>query len=600
MDKKQKYTAVEMDVNDLHVSITNPRFIHAVINEEIAISELINLEIKKMIKLTKSVIETGMLPITFYCFKENGEIVLADGNRRLTVIKILNNPKLIPDNSKTKELIDLCENASLIDLPTKIPCVIYDEWTDELFNILNSLHVTDESKSDWTPLAQFRMSSRHGGNKHPWMKTLLFYYDDKDVDIMTNRKADVFRRMFDALKSLSVNVLTTGEIETQNAKIKLDLFIKLIKGNIVDTRTNPETFKDQVKQVFCEEILPPQPKYTICLKNTTIYHSQQFDLAHIGLNICLENGKSVKYDENSIQYAFTNPLGESVKEFDSIVGQWIIHIEYDGEHKDLQFRVIEKEETHIFLTANRVSVKVGNSVYLRNYILSATNAFNEDVKSKVKIKAAQGQSIKIENDTLSGDCLENTYIIQYQYKDNNGECSKTLYVQVTDEEDFSPLHGEIRKNKLLSWGSVPVTINYDNTVASLINEINQLDFISFPNIISCSCRSILELSYDTLLSSNKIGLSNKKVEFIDRLRLIIDVLLNNLVSIVKGDPKTFNSFHDEQNFLNTFDVPKLKAINGKLNSAAHKSSKNVNLNDIEECIRKDISRLVALINQLLK
>ena len=137
-------------------------------------------------------------------------------------------------------------------------------------------------------------------------------------------------------------------------------------------------------------------------------------------------------------------------------------------------------------------------------------------------------------------------------------------------------------------------------MASLINEINKLNFTDFPNIISCSCRAILELSYDTLLAHGKILPQNKKVEFIDRLDSIIKVLYDNLSHIVNGDPKTFNSFHDEQNFLYTFDEAKFKSINGKLNSAAHKSSKNVNLIELEECIRKDISRLVALINQLLK
>lgn len=599
MKEQQKYTVIEMSVDQLHVSKSNPRFIQSVLNEEIAIAELINLETKKMTKLVKSIMETGMLPITFYCFKENGEIILADGNRRLTVIKILQNPKLIPDNSKTKELIELCENAN-VEMPDKIPCVIYNEWSDELFNILNSLHVTDDSKSDWTPLAQYRMSSRHGGNKHAWMKSLLFYYEDKDVDLMTNRKADVFRRMFDALKSLKITILPSGKIDSENDQVKLDSFCRLIKMNEVDTRTDPEKFRERVKQIFQDENLPVHVKYDINLKHPTIYVSQSFSLSQVGLSIVGENGKSIKYDENEIKYTFINPLGKAVNEFISTIGEWIICIEYDGEHKNLQFSVIAKEETKIKLTANRVSVRSGDSVFLRNYIDSATNAFNEDVKSKVKIKSAPKQLIQIENDTLSGDVVENTYKILYQYKDRNGECSKILYVQVTDEEDFSPLKGVISKTNLISWGSVPITIDYDNTISELINEINELDFVKFPNIITCSCRAILELSYDNLLARGIIKSNGNRIEFIDRLRLIIKVLSDNLSKIVSGDSKTFNSFHDEQNFLFTFDDSKLKSLNGKLNSGAHKSGKTVNLTEIEECVRKDISRLVVLINQLVR
>lgn len=604
MQKKNNYSVVEMEITNLKVSNTNPRFIQTVINEEFAIAELINLEIKKMVKLTKSVIENGLLPITFYCFKENGEIVLADGNRRLTVLKILQNPGIIPDNAKTKELIELCENAVELNLPKKLPCVIYDEWSDELFNILNSLHVTDESKSDWTPLAQYRMSSRHGGNKHSWMKTLLFYYNDKEVDILTNRKADVYRRMFDALKNININILPTGEIETSDAKRKLDSFCKLIKTNTVDTRTNPNEFKEKVKNIFQDAILPIQEKYSINLNNPIIYESQEFSLNRLGLTICNDNGKLIKYDANEVKYSFKDPSGTVSKTFSSMIGKWELCVEYDSAQKNLYFNVIEKRETNIILSASRITVKLGNSVFLKTYILSATNAFNEDVKSKVKIKAAPGQSIKLENDTLSGDSAENTYVIQYQYRDKFGECSKTLYVQVTHEEDFSPLKGVITKSNLLSWGSVPITINYDNTIASLINEINNLNFIDYPNIISCACRSIIELSFDVMFAHGKInGTQIKgKIEFIDRLKLIIDVLSDkqNLTNIQKGDPKTFSSYKDEQNFLATFDERKLKAVNGLLNSAAHKAGKHINLNSLEECIRKDISRLVALINQLLK
>ena len=111
MIHSRQFEVEELSINELEVSKTNPRFIQTVLNEEFAIAELINLETKKMIKLTRSVLEKGMLPLTFYCFRENGKIVLADGNRRLTVLKILQRPELIPNNAKTRELIKICEEA---------------------------------------------------------------------------------------------------------------------------------------------------------------------------------------------------------------------------------------------------------------------------------------------------------------------------------------------------------------------------------------------------------------------------------------------------------------------------------------------------------
>ena len=80
MDKN--YETVEMNISDLQVSKTNPRFIQTVIDEQSAIAGLINLEPKKMVSLAKSIVEKGVLPLMFYCFRENNEIVLADAIAR--------------------------------------------------------------------------------------------------------------------------------------------------------------------------------------------------------------------------------------------------------------------------------------------------------------------------------------------------------------------------------------------------------------------------------------------------------------------------------------------------------------------------------------
>ena len=599
MIHSRQFEVEELSINELEVSKTNPRFIQTVLNEEFAIAELINLETKKMIKLTRSVLEKGMLPLTFYCFRENGKIVLADGNRRLTVLKILQRPELIPNNAKTRELIKICEEAKGFSFSEKFPCIIYEKWSDELFDILNSLHVTDESKSDWTPLAQYRMSSRHGGNKHAWMKSLLCYFDNDKVDVMTNRKADVYRRMFDAIKSIKIDIADSGELLTKNAKEKLEKVNRLIRNDVVNTRTDIETFKQKAREIFLEEELPAPPKYNMMFRSPILYETQNFDLEKLGLKIFDDGGNAVKFDLTEIKYSFKNPNGEEVADFSSIKGEWVSHLIYDGVSKDLSFEVVAKKEIAITLTLTKATLKLGNSINLRNYIGLATNSFNEDIRSKVKIKPIKSPLAKVEKDIFSGDNAEGIYIIQYQYKDKEGECSKTLFVEVSAEEDWSPLKGVLTPKPLLSWGKGSIVIKYDNTVAALVNEINKLSFSEYPNVIACSCRAILELSYDSLLVNGKIKPHQGKVEFIDRLKSIIEVLFENLQDIVHGDPQTFNSYHDEKNFLSTFDDSKLKAINGRLNSSAHKSGKNVNLTELSECIRTDISRLISLINQLL-
>jgi len=604
MTEVKGFKYAEKKVSELEVSKTNPRFVQTVIDEATAIAQLIKLDTKKMLALTNSIIEKGVQPSMFFTFIEKGNMVLADGNRRLTVIKILSNPDLIPSTENNKALIDLCtENKDKVVLPTTIMCAEYGEFSDDLFEILERLHITDESKSDWTPLAQYRMSSRHGGSKHAWMKTLLFYFDNDAVNEMTDKKADVFRRMFDAMKKAKIQIKNDGEIELEDAKERLTVFAKEITANKINTRSTPEAFDEKVKEVFIDGVKKPQSKYTFSLTRDYIFETQPFDLALLGIKVINEAGKSIKFADDDITMGFKNPAGVVVKDFDSsTIGSWTIEFGYDNATTSFAVRVVKKKETEIILNNTKVEVKQGNSHNLRRNIQSAVNAFGEDVASKVKIKADKKQGVTIENDILSGDTPKGQYKIQYQYKDNFGECSKVLWIDVNDIEDHSPLFGVKVNTKIFSWGANPVAIDFNDTVAELINEINSVNFNDVPNLISCALRSIFELSYDTLVAHSKLALDSSIREFKDKLKAIKNGLLVNatLSAIVNGDKKTFSSFDNERNFLNTFTDEKLLAINGRLNSATHKAGHGVNFDEIKESIKKDISRLVALINQWMK
>jgi len=600
-----KFTIVEKRIDELEVSTSNPRFVQIVMDESTAINQLINLDLKKMIKLVKSVIEKGVLPLPFYAFKEKDQLILADGNRRLTVIKILRNPSIIPRGERMQELIKLCEdNKDKVSLPERMPCVIYERWTDDLFDILNSLHVTDESKSDWTPLAQYRLSSRHGGNKYLWMKTLLFHYNDSNkVDEMTNKKADVFSRMFAAMNAKKIKILETGEIQLEGAKECLDKFAHRIKNNYLNTRSSQEEFQNAVQEIFLDRILLRTPKYFFSISNTKIYRSQVFSLQLIGFCIKDETGKSIRYNYDDVEIQFFNMIGEGYAQLNTTqVGKWKINIKYNGCEQAYDIEVIDKKELCIVLTNSKVTVTVGNSVNLRTYIKTATDAFGQDITNKIKIKSVKNQNLKINNDVFSGDMPAGRYLVQYFYKDMDGECSKTLIVEVCAAEDsyFFPLLGINSDTKLLSWGTKPVAISFNNTVAALINEINKLDFNEYPNLISCALRSMFELSYDTLIAHAKISQNTQVKHFKDKLKIIIDALsqVSVLTYICNADKITF-SFDSERNFLNTFTDEKLNAINGRLNNATHKAGQGVNFNEIKENMKKDFSRLLALINQWL-
>ena len=157
-------------LDDLKVSTTNPRFVNTVIDEVQAIFLLINQDMDKMKNLFISISKEGFLPIPFYVFINKNETIVMDGNRRLSALKLIKNPDLLPDNDKYIELKNIVKNIK-IDIPLQLPCIVFRENNDQLWDTLLKLHISDESKLIWSPLAQYTMSKRLGGNKYKYMLT---------------------------------------------------------------------------------------------------------------------------------------------------------------------------------------------------------------------------------------------------------------------------------------------------------------------------------------------------------------------------------------------------------------------------------------------
>ena len=173
-----------LNVSDLYVSTTNPRFVNTVIDEDQAIIMLVKQDLEKMKSLIKSINNEGFLPIPFYIFDNSKEKIVMDGNRRLSAIKLIKDPNILPDIDQFSELKEICKKTDTI-MPNEIPCIIFTEDNNNLWDTLQKLHISDESKLIWSPLAQFTMSQKLGGNKYKYMKTLLHYFDTEDVDKMT-------------------------------------------------------------------------------------------------------------------------------------------------------------------------------------------------------------------------------------------------------------------------------------------------------------------------------------------------------------------------------------------------------------------------------
>ncbi len=89
-----------ISVEDIHLSLDNPRNTESE-NEDEALRKLVKKENKKLLELADDIVNFGLNPLenigVFPSEEYDGKYIVAEGNRRVVTIKILNNPKKVQE-----------------------------------------------------------------------------------------------------------------------------------------------------------------------------------------------------------------------------------------------------------------------------------------------------------------------------------------------------------------------------------------------------------------------------------------------------------------------------------------------------------------------
>jgi hypothetical protein len=120
----------EIDLMNLFINIENPRF-EMVGNQRDAINIMLEDQRDKLIKLAEDIVDNGLNPSELIIVTphetDDSRFVVMEGNRRITALKLLSTPELIPEKYKSmlkrfKQLRD-----SFLRHPIeKVPSVIFD------------------------------------------------------------------------------------------------------------------------------------------------------------------------------------------------------------------------------------------------------------------------------------------------------------------------------------------------------------------------------------------------------------------------------------------------------------------------------------------
>lgn len=177
----------DIELTLLNINTENYRF-EAMNNQRDAITAMINDQKEKLINLGNDIIDNGLNPsdliiVSSHRTLENQFKVL-EGNRRITALKLLHNPNLIPDSHGS--LLKRFKELSLLfnKRPIKnIPCVYFDNEEDAKKWI--RLKHTGENEGvgtvRWDAQQKRRFESTVGGKTNYALQVIQFL--EKDIGI---------------------------------------------------------------------------------------------------------------------------------------------------------------------------------------------------------------------------------------------------------------------------------------------------------------------------------------------------------------------------------------------------------------------------------
>ncbi len=232
----------------------------------------------KIEKLAKEIVKDfDLLQLEKLVIYDTGEYnVVLEGNRRITVYKLLNNPDLAPDNILKKKFQDMSSNITIND-NFLFDCIVTKDKIEGL-RFIERKHLSGNNEVSWGEQERANHNVRRGNATKKEEFKVEIAKIIKDLDIPESLKESVlgvgyvtnFWRILDssaAHEKYGFNLKNNGELEIKhsnfNEELKVIIYNILQKedfsGNKFDSRSlnkNPEKKKylDSIKSKDYKEV----------------------------------------------------------------------------------------------------------------------------------------------------------------------------------------------------------------------------------------------------------------------------------------------------------------------------------------------------------
>lgn len=182
-----------INISKLLLDVDNPRFPTSAENQRDAIAKMLDLQYERIYRLAKDIALRGLDPseniLTYPSEDEPGFYVVAEGNRRVTALKLLLSPK----QASTEKAIKAFEKIKITqreDIKSITNCVVFDD--EEYTHWVNLKHTGQNSgigRVEWTAPEKARHQARMGkqsfGNQ---LFTFIEMNSEKYKEIIEKKK----------------------------------------------------------------------------------------------------------------------------------------------------------------------------------------------------------------------------------------------------------------------------------------------------------------------------------------------------------------------------------------------------------------------------
>lgn len=229
-------------ITNLHLDLKNPRFEEQPSQMD-AIHTMIADQQEKLMALAKDIFENGLNPTDLIVVERmtdgNNQYRVLEGNRRITCLKLISNPKLVPETFPNirRLFVKLNGTKERADQLRRPLCVIFDQEEDADVWIERKHSGEQDGRGTiaWNPLQKSRYKTRHGAKGSLPLQVVNF--------LGRLSKEDT------SLKSLLYNLENTTNIERllSDPYVREVLMLNLQDGFLKSFDTIERTKKKLVK-----------------------------------------------------------------------------------------------------------------------------------------------------------------------------------------------------------------------------------------------------------------------------------------------------------------------------------------------------------------